>query len=285
MNPGSAVLTDPLPHPETATLEGSARYSGCGGMKKGLVLLAAVVAYLGFLGVFTYAAGFVNGAFVPKGIDDGPPGTPLGAILVNVAFLAAFAIQHTIMARPAFKAKVASLGRAGLERSTFVAVAAGILVGLFVGWRPLPEVVWQVEAGWLRALLRAGSLVGFGLVVLSSFQIDHFHLFGLKQAFNAVRGRPEPAPRFRIAGLYRYVRHPLMTGFLLAFWCAPTMSEGRLLFAAVTTAYILVGTRIEERDLIREHGEPYLRYRRAVPALIPWRGRVIGADATAVTGP
>lgn len=236
-------------------------------------LAFAALAYVGFLAAFTYCVGFVHRLVVPKGIDDGGIGSTWVAILVNVFLLAAFAIQHTIMARPAFKKRFAGMAATGTERSAFVFAASALLGVIMWQWRPLPDIVWSVRTEWVRSAMTALSLAGFGLVVLASFQIDHFHLFGWKQTLAAWRGRAQPEPEFHLRGLYRYVRHPLMTGFLIAFWCVPTMSEGLLLFASVITLYILIGTRIEERDLVRAHGDDYLAYRRSVPSLIPWRGR------------
>jgi protein-S-isoprenylcysteine O-methyltransferase Ste14 len=238
-----------------------------------LVVAYGAIAYLGFLGVFSYAVGFLHNAVVPKGVDGGPPAMLSFAIAMNVGLLGASAIQHTIMARPRFKRWLAAVAPGLPERSTFVLAAAALLALMYWQWQPMPEVLWNVATPWVRIALTGLSILGFGLVVVASFQIDHFHLFGIRQIGDRLAGRADPPARFSATGLYRHVRHPLMLGFLVAFWSTPTMTAGHLLFAAVVTLYVFVGTRIEERDLIRELGEPYLRYRRMVPAIFPrpWR--------------
>jgi protein-S-isoprenylcysteine O-methyltransferase Ste14 len=233
------------------------------------VLAFAGLSYLAFLAAFLYAAGFVTGLLVPKCVNGGVPGDPPADGLVDAGLLLLFAGQHIVMARAGFKSWWSRWAPAGTERSAFVLAASAALGLLFWQWRPIEGVLWSVGEPWLRTLLHGLSLTGFLLVVVASFQIDHFHLFGVKQAIRAVRGVAPLAPVFRVAGLYRFVRHPLMTAFLIAFWSAPDMSYGRLLFAGLASVYILVGIRIEERDLIREHGIHYLRYRREVPALLP----------------
>ena len=232
-------------------------------------LLYGALAYVFFLGTFLYMIGFVAGALVPKHIDSGAVGPWSEALLVNGGFLALFALQHAIMARPAFKRRWTRIVPKVVERSTFVLVTCTILTAMVVLWRPLPQVVWHVEGASASALW-ALSAVGWGTVLLSSFLIDHFELFGLRQVVRHFRGLPEEAPRFRERWLYRLVRHPLMLGFLLAFWSTPHMTVGHLFFAVMCTGYILVGTRIEERDLVAAHGESYLDYRRRVPGLLPW---------------
>jgi protein-S-isoprenylcysteine O-methyltransferase Ste14 len=190
---------------------------------------------------------------------------------VDLALLAAFALQHNVMARLAFKRWWTRFVPEPIERSTFVLLASLLLCLLCWQWRPLPEPVWEIEAPALRAALTALSLAGFGLVVLASFVIDHFDLFGLRQVWLHVQGRPYRHPPFQARSLYRWVRHPLMLGFLVAFWSAPTMSQGRLLFAAVTTAWIVVSIRIEERTLLAMLGEDYRAYRERTSMLLPLR--------------
>ena len=231
-------------------------------------LLYGSAIYLGFLVTFLYAIGFVAGYGVPKGIDDGAPAPLAEALLVNAGFLALFAVQHAVMARRGFKRRWTRVVPPSLERSTFVLATCLILVAMYWMWRPLPGIVWHVEGPAAVALL-ALSALGWGTVLLATFLIDHFHLFGLRQVVEHFRGRPPAPPVFRERSLYKHVRHPLMLGFLVAFWSTPHMTWGHLLFAGLCTGYILVGTQMEERDLIAEHGERYLDYKRRVPGLVP----------------
>lgn len=235
---------------------------------RALALTLGLGVYAVFLATFLYLVGFVGGAFVPKTLDDGPAGGVGTALAVNLGFLALFALQHTVMARPAFKRRWTRIVPEPLERTTFVAVSCAILIGMVLCWRPLPETVWHVEgAGALP--IHAVFWLGWGIALLSTFLIDHFELFGLKQVVSHALGRVPTASRFQERFLYRYVRHPLMLGFLLAFWSTPHMTRGHLLFAAVTTAYILVALWIEERTLVALHGAAYEDYRRRVPRLVP----------------
>ena len=231
-------------------------------------LLYGSLVYVLFLGTFLYMIGFVAGAIVPKHIDSGTP-SPLGlTLLINGGFLALFAIQHTIMARPAFKARWTRIVPAQVERSTFVLVTCAILIGMIWQWRPLPGVVWHLEGPVATALWVLSGL-GWATVLVATFLINHFDLFGLRQVVSHFLGGRLAAPKFYERGLYRIVRHPLMTGFLIAFWATPHMTWGHLLFAGGCTGYILFGLMVEERDLIREHGELYLDYRRRVRGLLP----------------
>jgi methanethiol S-methyltransferase len=239
-------------------------------MSRVAYLLYGLLAYLLFFAAILYGIGFVGNLVVPKGIDDGVVTPRSTAIAVNGLLLLLFAVQHNVMARPWFKDWWTQFVPRPIERSTYVAAASLILLLLYWQWRPMPEVVWHVDnpigRGVLMALYFAGWIIVFG----SSFVIDHFELFGLKQVWNYFRGRePEVAP-FSERLIYRWVRHPLMLGFIIAFWAAPTMSQGRLLFAVVTTLWILIAIRIEERDLVEYLGEPYLRYRERTPMLLPW---------------
>jgi protein-S-isoprenylcysteine O-methyltransferase Ste14 len=238
-------------------------------MSRALILVYGIVSYLFFLVTFCYAIGFVEGVVVPKGIDDAFSGTSGPSALVNVVLLGLFAVQHTIMARPAFKRWWCGIIPRPAERSTFVLLASAILVLMMWQWRPLPAVVWDVQTLKARSLLLGVSLAGWLLVLYATFVIDHFDLFGLKQVWTHFRGIEYHHPPFSERSVYRFVRHPLMAGFIVAFWAAPTMTQGRLLFAAVTTAYILVAIRIEESDLVAMLGQPYMDYRRRTPALIP----------------
>jgi methanethiol S-methyltransferase len=251
-------------------------------MRRVSILACGVVAYVAFLATLSYAIGFVGGRFVPRNIDNGPVSNSPWDIGLNVALLGLFAVQHTIMARPAFKAWWTRLIPREVERSTFVLAASGCLWLTFCCWRALPIEVWRIENRGIAAALDLLSLAGYGLVVYASFVIDHFELFGLKQAWYGFLQRPLPENGFASKSVYRYVRHPLMTGFLIAFWVTPTMSVGHLLFAAVVTGYILLGTRIEERDLVRALGEDYRRYSESTPRFFPRMRPMQGITPTAV---
>jgi protein-S-isoprenylcysteine O-methyltransferase Ste14 len=228
--------------------------------------------YLVFLLVFVYAILFVEGLLVPKGIDDGIVASTVAAIVINLVLLTLFALQHSVMARPAFKRWWTQFVPWPIERSTYVLFATAFLALLLWQWRPLPDIVWQVDNPGGRIALYALSFFGWGVLLLSTFLIDHFDLFGLRQVLRHQRGAEAHAPHFQTPMLYRLVRHPLYLGFIIAFWAAPTMTVGHLLFAAVTTAYIVVAIQFEEHDLITLFGERYREYRHKVPMLIPWRG-------------
>ena len=231
-------------------------------------LAYGLVCYLSFVVAFGYAIGFVGNWLVPKGIDDGTPGPLLPSLLINGGLLSLFVLQHTIMARPAFKRWWTKVIPAPIERSTFVLLASSILLLTFWQWRSLPQLIWSVE-GWPAAALSIISLCGYAIVFIASCTISHFDLFGLRQTWIRFNNRPYTPVGFRLAGFYRLVRHPLMVGFLIAFWATPKMSVGHLFFSIMTTLYILFGTFIEERDLIAQHGEEYLTYKRRVRGLLP----------------
>jgi methanethiol S-methyltransferase len=238
-------------------------------MRRMLAFGYGVVAYALFLGAFGYAIGFVGNLVVPKGVDSGVAG-PLGtALLVDLALLTLFAVQHSGMARPAFKRWWTRIVPEPIERSTYVLLASSALIALFAFWRPLPGIVWQVSAPVAVALLWGSFALGWTIVLLSTFMIGHFDLFGLRQVWLHLRERARPADRFRTPALYRFVRHPIMLGFLIAFWSTPVMTFGHLWFALVTTGYILVAVQLEERDLVRAHGESYRRYQSEVRAFLP----------------
>lgn len=235
-----------------------------------VALLYGIGSYGFFFVTFLYLIGFVGNWLVPKSIDTGEPAASTGAaIAVNVLMLGAFAIQHTVMARLTFKAWWTRFVPDHLERSTFVLFATTILAVTAWQWRPLPEVIWQVQNPVGAALLSVMSLAGWGIVLVSTFLIDHFELFGLKQTLSYATGKPVQYPEFKERLFYRWVRHPLMAGFLIAFWFTPVMTQGHLLFAVVTTVYILIGVKIEERTLMHLHGERYEDYRQRVSMLLP----------------
>ncbi len=239
-------------------------------MKRVLVFVYGVLTYVFFLGVFLYAIGFVGNIWVPKSIDSGLPGPVGTAILINALLLGVFAIQHTIMARPAFKNALGRIIPAAAVRSTFVLAANLSLALIFWQWRPLGGMVWQVENEIAVMVLNALFWAGWLVVLIATFLINHFDLFGLRQVtLYLLQRQPEPL-RFKEHSLYKIIRHPIMLGFIIAFWAAPEMSNGRLFFAAMTTGYILVGLMFEERDLIRHHGERYREYASRVPMLIPF---------------
>jgi len=226
-------------------------------------------AYLIFLGAFAYLIGFLANAVVPKGIDEGVPTPAWLAVGVDVALLSLFALQHSVMARPWFKRRWTRLLPAAVERSTYV-VATALVVGLLTWlWRPLPADVWSVETGWLRAALWTVHGLGWAIVVASTFIVGHLDMAGLRQVLARARGVDYAEPAFGRRLGYGLVRHPMMTGFLVAFWATPDMSAGRLLFAVVASGYILLAVRLEEADLRRWLGATYERYAREVPRFVP----------------
>ncbi len=232
------------------------------------ILFYAIASYAVFLVSSLYAVGFVGNYLVPKSIDVGGAANSSEAIAVDLLLFGIFSIQHSVMARQAFKRWWVKILPVACQRSTYVLLSSLILLLLFWQWRPIPVPVWQVDgiAAWL--LIGVYGL-GWSIVFASTFMIDHFDLSGLRQAFFALRGAEVPGQSFRTPLLYRIVRHPLMLGFLLAFWAAPEMTAGHLLFAIMTTGYILVGLQFEERDLIARFGAAYRQYRRRVPMLLP----------------
>ncbi|HWS90534.1 MAG TPA: isoprenylcysteine carboxylmethyltransferase family protein [Pyrinomonadaceae bacterium] len=231
------------------------------------------LSYLIFLGTFLYALGFVGNFGVPRTLDGAASGPRWLAFAVDAGLLALFAVQHSVMARPWFKDWWTRFVPRPLERSTYVLFSSLALLLLFWQWRPLGGVVWSVENPAGRAVLWALFAFGWGLVLVSTFLINHFDLFGLRQVWLYLLGRPYTALKFGTPGPYRLVRHPLYVGWLFAFWATPTMTLAHLLFSVATTAYILLAIRFEERDLAREHGESYEQYRRAVPMLVPFARR------------
>jgi protein-S-isoprenylcysteine O-methyltransferase Ste14 len=242
-------------------------------MGKVIALLYGIVAYLAFAITIVYAIGFVTGMGVPKTIDSGPVGEPMQAIIINLLLMSLFAIQHSVMARPQFKKWWTRIVPVAVERSTFVLLSSLVLMLLFWQWRPMPAVAWQVTNPHIAASLLGLSLLGWVLVFVSTFLINHFELFGLHQVANNLAGKTMPEARFKTPLLYNLVRHPLYLGFIIAFWATPVMTAGHLLFAAVTVAYIFVGIALEEHDLIALFGDEYRRYRQRVSMIVPFLGR------------
>lgn len=238
-----------------------------------------LVCYAVFFATFLYAIGFVGNLWVPKSMD-GPPAAPFGqALLIDLALLALFAIQHSVMARPAFKRRWTRIVPAPAERSTYVLFSSLALLLLFAFWQPLGGVVWDVTSPAGRAVLYGLFAFGWLLVLVSTFLINHFDLFGLRQVWLHLRGKPYRPLPFKTPGLYRYVRHPLYLGWLFAFWATPTMTVTHLLFAVATAAYILIAIQFEERDLTAFHSE-YSDYRKRVPMLVPFTKRRGEASVT-----
>ncbi len=235
------------------------------------VLLYGLAAYIIFSVTFLYAVGFIEGVLVPKAIDAGTA-VPIGeALAVNVLLMSLFAAQHSIMARRQFKRWWTRFVPVSIERSTYVLLTSLALGLLFWQWRPLPDVIWHVADPQIAAVITGVSMLGFLLALISTFLINHFELFGLHQVVNNLTRRDLPEPRFKAPLFYGFVRHPIYLGFIIAFWAAPVMTVGHLLFAAVTTAYIFVGIWFEERDLVALFGDAYRRYRETTSMLIPWR--------------
>jgi protein-S-isoprenylcysteine O-methyltransferase Ste14 len=241
------------------------------------VLIYGVAAYAIFQVVFLYLIGFVLDVAVPYSVDRGTTAPVAAAVAIDLALIAAFAIQHTIMARPRFKAWLTRYVPDAAERSTFVLATCVVLVPLYLFWRPIPQVVWEVDSTLFRGLLWALCGAGWLLLLLATFMIDHFDLFGLRQVWIHYRGRQYTPPPFMTRGAYRYLRHPIMLGILVGIWVTPTMTVGHLLLAAGFTVYILLGIRIEERDLVGHLGDAYRRYQATVPSLMP-RFTTIGKE-------
>lgn len=232
-------------------------------------LIYGLIAYTAFLGTFLYAIGFLFDIGVPKGVNDGTPGPVWLALLIDVSLLGLFGLQHSIMARPWFKARWTRIVPKAMERSTFVLATCLVMALMFWFWRPINFTLWSAGDPVTEFTLLALSAVGWLIVLYSSFLIDHFDLFGVRQVVLNLKNQPYTYRPFVVRSLYRVVRHPLMLGFLIAFWATPEMTGARLLFAGITTAYILVALQFEERDLVRFLGDDYRAYRRRTPMLIP----------------
>ena len=244
-------------------------------MAKRLLFFAfGVASYLIFLGTFLYAIAFVVGLPVPATLDGPLEGSILEALAINTVLLTVFAVQHSVMARKWFKERWTQIVPWTIERSTYVLFASLALILLFAQWRPMGGEIWTVDNPAARIVLWTLGAVGWATVLIVTFLINHFDLFGLRQVWLPLTGRPYTPVSFRTPLPYRFVRHPLYLGFLFAFWMTPTMTLAHLVFALVTTAYIVLAIQFEERDLVREHGESYERYRRQVPMLVPGTRRL-----------
>lgn len=252
-------------------------------MKRSLFFIYSLIAYAIFLATLLYAVGFLANmrvelwhglVYVPKSMDVGGEATPIGtALVIDAALLSLFAIQHSGMARRGFKRRWTRIVPRPIERSTYVLFSSAALALVFALWRPIGGALWRFDDPVITTALNLVSMLGWSIALVSTFHINHFELFGLRQSLYAVLGREPPAPRFVTPGLYRAVRHPLYLGFVIAFWATPVMTIGHLVFSIATTGYILLAIRLEERDLVSDYGADYERYRRQVPMLAPVRWR------------
>ena len=240
-------------------------------MKKSLIFLYGILSYIVFLASFLYAVGFVGELLVPKNINSGATAGVMESVIINLLLLSLFAIQHSVMARPSFKNWWTKVIDPAMERSTYVLLTSLILFLIFWQWRPMTDVIWNIEGETYVLIINILFWAGWGIVLLSTFMINHFHLFGLDQVWNKLKSQPPTGMKFKEHFFYKFVRHPIMTGFIIAFWAEPRMTMGHLLFAAVTTAYILVAVKyFEERDLKEELGQAYEDYQKRVPMIVPF---------------
>ena len=240
-------------------------------MKKSIIFIYGIISYIVFLIAFLYAIGFVGNIFVPKSIDSGAETTLISSLFINVILLSAFALQHSIMARPAFKKWFTTIISPAMERSTYILLSSLALLLIYWQWQPNATIVWETENEIAINVLTGIFFLGWLIVLLSTFMINHFELFGLAQIFDNLRNKQTPNPKFQTNYLYKIVRHPIMLGFIIAFWSTPTMTVGHLLFSIVTTIYILIAVKyLEEKDLRKFIGEKYKTYQKEVPMIVPF---------------
>lgn len=240
-------------------------------MKKSIAFIYGLLAYLIFLIAFLYAIGFVGNFIVPKSIDSGTETTFLQALLVNILLLSAFAIQHSLMARPVFKKWFTGIISPAIERSTYVLLSSLALLFMYWQWQPISTIVWKAGNETFTMILTGVFFFGWLVVFLSTFMINHFELFGLKQIFDNLKSKPTQRPKFQTNFLYKIVRHPIMLGFIIAFWATPLMTLGHLIFSVTTTAYIIVAVKyLEEKDLRKFIGKEYEDYQNNVPMIVPF---------------
>jgi protein-S-isoprenylcysteine O-methyltransferase Ste14 len=252
-------------------------------MKRISIFAYSLICYALSLATFLFAVGFFANLWVPKSLDSARTGPFAASLLIDLGLIALFALQHSVMARPGFKRRWTRLVPEAAERSTYMLFSCIALAALFVCWQPLGGLVWRVDSAPGQAVLYAAYAFGWGLLLLATFLINHFDLFGLRQAWLALRARPYRPLPFRTPALYRYVRHPIYVGWLFTFWATPVMTVAHLVFAIATSAYILVAIRLEERDLVAAHRE-YADYRREVPMLVPFSKRPQAAASRMVVG-
>ncbi|MBQ0788266.1 MAG: isoprenylcysteine carboxylmethyltransferase family protein [Oceanihabitans sp.] len=240
-------------------------------MKKIIIVLYGIIAYVVFLISFVYAIGFVGDFLVPKAINSGVETSFTNALIINLCLLSLFAIQHSVMARPAFKKWISPVIGPAVERSTYVLLTSLALLLIYWKWQPMPTVIWNIENTSLSYLIMVIFFIGWLIVLLSTFMISHFQLFGLTQIFNNFKNKQNEDPNFQTNYLYKIVRHPIMLGFIIAFWATPFMTLGHLLFAVVTTIYMLIAVKyLEEKDLRKAIGEKYETYQKEVPMIVPF---------------
>ncbi len=242
-------------------------------MGRVIALIYGVVSYAIFFGAFLYWIGFLSNMVVPKGIDAGMETATATAVIINLALLALWSVPHTVMARPGFKEVWTKIVPKSVERSTYVLISSALLILIYWQWRPMTGVVWEVEAAWAQTLLWAVLFGGVLLVLLSTFIINHFDLFGLRQVWFNFRQKAHSDPGFRVTFFYKFVRHPLYVGWIMSMWGTPRMTTGHLLFAAGLTTYIFIAIYYEERDLVKYFGDDYVRYKEKVPMIIPTIGK------------